>query len=288
VIAALLLLAQIPPVESPVKEGFSLRWSDMYAGDGAVAEPGQRYRVHYTGWLTDGTKFDSSRDRNEPFHFVQGQRQVISGWDAGFEGMRVGGRRRLFIPYQMAYGEKGRGPIPPKAELIFDVELLGVETIAEIPPSAELLDPIADYEKKLAALAQAFPEEKYDWRPAPGVRSVREVLTHVAYGNQLMLDLAEKVVEPAALRQRIEKQLADEKEALSKEATIAKLTASFESVRKTIAPLRAGVLGSSVEFFGRKTTRRGLYIELSGHIAEHLGQLIAYARANGIKPPWSE
>jgi peptidylprolyl isomerase len=285
---ALLALAQIPAIETPVKEGFALRWSDMYAGTGALAEPGQRYRVHYTGWLTDGTKFDSSRDRNEPFHFVQGQRQVISGWDAGFEGMRVGGRRRLFIPYQMAYGEKGRGPIPPKAELIFDVELLGVETIPEIPASAELLAPIGENEKKLSALAQAFPENKYDWRPAPGVRSVREVLLHVAHGNRLMLDLAEKTPDAAAFQERIAKQIADEKAALTKEQTLAKLADSFAEIRKTVEPMRAGVLGSSVEFFGRKTTRRGVYIELAGHIAEHLGQLIAYARMNGVKPPWSE
>jgi peptidylprolyl isomerase len=83
--------------------------------------------VHYTGWLRDGTKFDSSRDRGTPLRFEQGKRRVIPGWDAGFEGMRVGGRRRLFVPYQLAYGEKGRGPIPPRAELVFDVELLGVE-----------------------------------------------------------------------------------------------------------------------------------------------------------------
>ena len=86
----------------------------------------QVYTVHYTGWLaSDGTKFDSSVDRGTPFEFMQGARRVITGWDEGFEGMHVGGKRRLFIPYQLAYGELGRPPvIPAKADLIFDIELL--------------------------------------------------------------------------------------------------------------------------------------------------------------------
>jgi peptidylprolyl isomerase len=89
--------------------------------------------VHYTGWLTDGKKFDSSRDTTangtprEPLSFPQGSREVIAGWDLGFEGMRVGGQRRLFIPSQLAYGEVGiPSVIPPRAELIFDVELMAV------------------------------------------------------------------------------------------------------------------------------------------------------------------
>lgn len=96
--------------------------------------------AHYTGWLTDGKKFDSSRDTmpngqpRTPIAFPQGARRVIAGWDAGFEGMRVGGQRRLIIPYQIAYGELGRPPvIPPKATLIFDVELMAV---ADTLPSA--------------------------------------------------------------------------------------------------------------------------------------------------------
>ncbi len=104
-----------------------MRYVDVAVGAGKPAEPGKVYVVQYTGWLLDGTKFDSSRDRPEPFSFQQGQRKVIPGWDAGFEGMRVGGKRRLFIPYQLAYGEKGRNKIPPKAELIFNVELMDVK-----------------------------------------------------------------------------------------------------------------------------------------------------------------
>jgi peptidylprolyl isomerase len=80
--------------------------------------------VHYTGWLADGTKFDSSVDRGQPIEFPQGNRRVIPGWDTGFDGMRVGGKRRLYIPYQLAYGENRKGPIPAKANLIFDVELV--------------------------------------------------------------------------------------------------------------------------------------------------------------------
>ena len=126
------LPAAIPPVDAPVRTQYVMRYVEVAPGAGAAAEPGQVYAVHYTGWLRDGTKFDSSRDRGEPIRFEQGKRRVIPGWDAGFEGMRVGGRRRFFIPYQLAYGVKGRPPrIPPRAELIFDVELVGVEAPAD-------------------------------------------------------------------------------------------------------------------------------------------------------------
>ena len=124
--------AAIPPVSGKMRVQYVMRYIDVAAGTGQPAEPGKVYVVQYTGWLHDGTKFDSSRDRPEPFSFEQGKRRVIPGWDAGFEGMRVGGKRRLFIPYQLAYGEKGRNKIPPKADLIFDVELIDVK---EPPPA---------------------------------------------------------------------------------------------------------------------------------------------------------
>ena len=116
----------IPPVSGPTATLFALRYVDVVRGGGAPAEPGQVYAVQYTGYLRDGTRFDSSRDRGEPLRFEQGKRRVIAGWDLGFDGMRVGGHRRLFVPYQLAYGERGRGPLPARAALIFDVELVGV------------------------------------------------------------------------------------------------------------------------------------------------------------------
>src|SRR5690349_3778936 len=94
--------AGVPDVSGTVEMRAPLRYIDVKIGDGAAAQPGQEYTVHYTGWLRDGTKFDSSVDRNEPFKFIQGRRMVISGWEMGFEGMKVGGRRRLFLPYQLA------------------------------------------------------------------------------------------------------------------------------------------------------------------------------------------
>lgn len=95
--------------------------------DGTVIQKGQLAKVHYTGWLTDGTKFDSSKDRNEPFEFRVGDRQVIRGWDLGVEGMKVGEVRKLTIASDLGYGERGAGNvIPPGATLVFEVELLGI------------------------------------------------------------------------------------------------------------------------------------------------------------------
>lgn len=103
----------------------SLVYIDTKIGTGELAKPGKWYSVHYTGYLPDGTKFDSSVDRGEPISFPYGQHRVIQGWDTGFEGMHIGGKRRLFVPYQLAYGEQGHPPvIPAKSELIFDVELV--------------------------------------------------------------------------------------------------------------------------------------------------------------------
>ncbi len=127
------LPAPIPVLEGKPKTAFALQVLDISPGTGAPAEPAKCFYVHYTGWLTDGQKFDSSHDSTgagvprEPIAFPQGFRRVVAGWDAGFEGMRVGGTRRLIIPYQLGYGERGRPPvIPPKATLVFDVELMAV------------------------------------------------------------------------------------------------------------------------------------------------------------------
>src|SRR5260370_39798708 len=167
-----------------------MHYAEIASGSGVVAAPAKQYTVHYTGWLRDGTKFDSSVDRKVQFKFVQGSRQVISGCELGFEGMRVGGKRRLFIPYQLAYGELGRGSIPAKAELIFDVELLDVSDVPAAPAAADILLSFSDSEEKVMALAKAVPEEKYAWRPGPGVRSIGQVFIHIASANQLLLKLA--------------------------------------------------------------------------------------------------
>lgn len=147
----------VPAVKGLKKTAFSLQYQEIKVGTGAVAEPNKLYKVHYTGWLaSDGKKFDSSYDHRspvldkdkkpvldadgkpqlgdpQPLTFPQGYGRLIPGWDQGFYGMKIGGQRRLFIPWQLAYGAKGRpGPdaahpvIPPNADLIFDVELLDV------------------------------------------------------------------------------------------------------------------------------------------------------------------
>ena len=109
-----------------------LIYDDKVVGTGATAAAGQHVSVHYTGWLDNngnkGAKFDSSRDRNEPFTFPLGRGQVIKGWDQGVAGMKVGGKRKLTIPPDLGYGARGAGGvIPPNATLVFEVELLGVD-----------------------------------------------------------------------------------------------------------------------------------------------------------------
>ena len=101
---------------------------DVKPGEGAIATKGKTVSVHYAGRLTDGTKFDSSYDRGQPIDFHLGAGEVIKGWDQGIEGMKVGGKRKLTIPPDLAYGARGTpgGPIPPNATLVFDVELVGV------------------------------------------------------------------------------------------------------------------------------------------------------------------
>jgi peptidylprolyl isomerase len=154
----------VPPARGILKTAFSLRYQDLHIGTGAEAEPNKIYKVNYTGWLAaDGHKFDSSYDHKtpvmgkdgkpemdadgkpkendgEPISFPQGFGRVIPGFDQGFTGMRIGGKRRLFIPWQLAYGSRGRpGPnaanpgIPPKADLIFDIELVDVSEMP-VPP----------------------------------------------------------------------------------------------------------------------------------------------------------
>jgi FKBP-type peptidyl-prolyl cis-trans isomerase FkpA len=131
--AALLAQTARPDTSAPTKvtgKGKStsdgLQYWDIKAGTGALAVKGKRVSVHYTGWLTNGKKFDSSVDRGQPFMFNLGAGEVIKGWDEGVEGMKIGGKRQLKIPPSLGYGRQGIGPIPPNSTLIFDVELLGV------------------------------------------------------------------------------------------------------------------------------------------------------------------
>lgn len=136
----------IPKVVGIPKTAYALRYIDTVVGTGPLAESSvlgtsmadskiKWYTVRYTGWLSDGTKFDSSYDHADakPITFPSGAHQVIPGWDTGFQGMHIGGKRRLFIPYQLAYGEAGRPPrIPAKSDLIFDIELV---SISDTPPA---------------------------------------------------------------------------------------------------------------------------------------------------------
>ena len=121
------------PFEQPAAEGkeittaSGLQYIDLTVGAGTTAQAGQTVTVHYTGWLQNGKKFDSSIDRGQPFSFPLGAGRVIKGWDEGVQGMKVGGTRKLIIPSNLGYGARGAGGvIPPNATLVFEVELLGI------------------------------------------------------------------------------------------------------------------------------------------------------------------
>jgi len=125
-------LDQNPAIADPNIETIStvsgLQYQELAVGSGPAAQAGDTVAVHYTGWLTDGTKFDSSLDRGAPFEFTLGRGSVIKGWDEGVAGMQPGGKRKLIIPAELAYGERGTGGvIPPGAILVFDVELVEIK-----------------------------------------------------------------------------------------------------------------------------------------------------------------
>ena len=160
----------VPKIAGTPKPLYALRYIDTVIGTGALAQGQKFYSVRYTGWLTDGTKFDSSEDHpgKEPITFPYGAHRVIPGWDTGFEGMHVGGKRRIFIPYQLAYGEAGRPPvIPAKADLIFDMELV---SISDAPPAAPAPPPTGDPahpEAQPTAPASSSPQDPSKPATAP-------------------------------------------------------------------------------------------------------------------------
>lgn len=277
--------AQPPSVDGTPVELAALRYIDIVQGTGAPAAPGKRYTVHYTGWLKDGTKFDSSVDRNQPLDFVQGRRQVISGWDMGFEGMKVGGKRRFLIPYQMAYGETGSGPIPPKADLIFDVELLGVADVPTIRPAVDVLLPFIDLETRVMALAHAIPADKYSWKPGDSARSFAQTFMRIADSTKLLDSLVGDDIKSSELEGKLaEKATAAPPE---KDTILTQLAANFAEVRKDMETARNGFLGSDAELFNKPTTNRGILTALDISIAEQLGEAIAYAHVNGVAIPWT-
>jgi peptidylprolyl isomerase len=184
----------IPKVVGIPKTIYALRYIDTLVGSGPLAEPSilgtsqadskiMWYTVKYTGWLTNGTKFDSSYDHpgGEPITFPAGARRVIPGWDTGFQGMHIGGKRRLFIPYQLAYGEAGRPPqIPAKSDLIFDIELVSISDKPPTPPAtaAPPANPSAAPKPPDTQPKSEEPPTKPSTTPPPAAPSKPETTLH--------------------------------------------------------------------------------------------------------------
>ncbi len=172
-IAAFLALALVPAGTALAhhEKAPPMDISDAVLGTGASAVRHARVTVHYTGWLMDGTKFDSSRDRGEPFQFTLGAGQVIPGWDQGVDGMKVGGRRILVIPPELAYGSRGAGAtIPPGATLKFDVELLAVE-----PPAYANIGPNRLKELKAKGAVVVDLRRRDEWNKTGIIEGSRRV-----------------------------------------------------------------------------------------------------------------
>jgi peptidylprolyl isomerase len=178
----------IPKVVGIPRTIYALKYIDTLVGTGPLAEPSvlgtsmadskiKWYSVRYTGWLTDGTKFDSSYDHpgGAPITFPAGAHRVIPGWDTGFQGMHVGGKRRLFIPYQLAYGEAGKSPvIPAKSDLIFDIELVSV---SDTPP-APAVNPNAPPKPADSQPKPVDPTAKPSTTPPPADSTKPETTPH--------------------------------------------------------------------------------------------------------------
>lgn len=171
-----------------------LQIKDIKVGDGAEAVEGSEVSVHYTGWLTDGTKFDSSLDRNEPFTFSPGAGMVIPGWEKGVIGMKVGGKRELVIPPELGYGAQGAGGvIPPNATLKFEIELLGVEL-----PKYKALDNGQLKEKLAAGVPIIDIRRPEEWQQTGVVKGSRLITFFDKRGriNPDFMSELEKIVKP--------------------------------------------------------------------------------------------
>jgi uncharacterized damage-inducible protein DinB len=169
------------------------------------------------------------------------------------------------------------------------VELLGVKDAAPQPSAgADLSLPLKELEAHIVALAKALPEEKYSWKPAEGVRSFQQVFLHIAYGNQLLLNIALNSPDADALKKLLDDQAKNESAPATKDKVIEALTESFAAIHRAFDRLRPNTLTRPADLFGTPATAGGVLIDLETHMAEHLGQAIAYSRMNGIVPPWSQ
>jgi uncharacterized damage-inducible protein DinB len=154
---------------------------------------------------------------------------------------------------------------------------------------AELMKDIADVEKKVLDLAKALPDSAYAWRPAPGVRSTGEVFQHIAADNYFLPALIDiPAPKETGITKEYKSAVAFEKRPMDKAGVIAELEKSFKFLRSSMDSTTDAQLGTTIDMFGEKSTKRGVWIATATHLHEHLGQLIAYARSNKVTPPWSK
>jgi FKBP-type peptidyl-prolyl cis-trans isomerase len=243
----------------------ALRFVDLDPGAGPIASAAQQYTVDYTGRLEDGSVFDTSKGRH-PISFVQGLRHVIAGWDAGFEGMRVRGKRRLFIPYQLAYGETGRGPVPAKANLVFDVELLAVSDVVPLPSGNDVLVPFVTFATRILNLLTHLEQKGRLCGLPQAIPSVS--ITHrTALLAQAVSDLATQRLSALSFSARINEIPAAPPQMKSNQEFKGFVAESFGVVESFLKSTTDGILNRRVEVPGLETTLRGIFVLLNCRMA---------------------
>jgi hypothetical protein len=247
--------------DTPARTFVALWCEETQVGAGAEAVADSVLTVNYEGRLADGTEFGSSR--NKPFSFMLGRRQVIAGWEAGFYGMRAGGRRRLLIPWQLGYGTTPVGIIPACSDLIFEVELLAVTELPRNSVANEVQEPFQRMRSALRTVAQKFPILMQDWRPSEGAESLREIVRGTTVRVNTLVDAmrAEDVNPRSPVPGGTDVDVWES------------LEICMSTVEALMQATRIGLLNSNCTIQGELTTQRGVFVAIDVELAECLGAI---------------